>query len=595
MQEEIEKRIYKHGIIAVLLAIILGALCLGFGIAPFSSTQNSFLKTFTSNQELRSYLIVNSRLQSMFSFFGPEDVIALRTMHTLSDSQIASAPSLRLYSTTNVQVAGVDEADIVKTDGEYIYLISNGSVLILKAYPPDQAEVLSRIAFNDTYPAGIFVSSNSDRLAVFACKYIVRDVVFPGIYYPSFVDIRTSIDIYDISDKTKPVFLTNFMISGSYFNSRMIGDYIYFVVSQPAYIIYDTVILPKVYSDKGITEINANEIHYSDASDDYYLFTTIVAVNIADIMEEPTHETIMMGATSSMYVSLNNIYITFPETGGYTAIYRVHIANNKISPEAKGSVLGREINQFSMDEYDSYFRIATTAWVNGTSQNNLYVLNSNLTTVGDIENIAPGEHIDSARFIGDRCYLATSVVRMDPFFVIDITNATAPRILGYLKIPGFTRYLQSYDENHVIGVGRNENNKVKISLFDVTNVSAPTEISSYTVEGDWSDTPVLTEHKAFLFDRSKDLLVIPLTISTYDEFRYSSYTWQGVYVFNITLSGLAMRGNVTHQNDSIYDWDSNYWINRALYIENVLYTVSSSKIKMNDLETLALTNEIELP
>jgi uncharacterized secreted protein with C-terminal beta-propeller domain len=137
---------------------------------------------------------------------------------------------------------------------------------------------------------------------------------------------------------------------------------------------------------------------------------------------------------------------------------------------------------------------------------------------------------------------------------------------------------------------------VEISLFDVTNVSAPIKIGNYTVEGDWSDTPVLTEHKAFLFDRSKDLLVIPLTISTYDEAIHSSLIWQGVYVFNITLSnGFALRGNVTHQNDSVSYWDSNYWINRALYIENVLYTISNSKIKMNDLVTLALMNEIELP
>ena len=593
MKEEIKKRIYTHGVIAVLLAIALGALCLGFGTSPFSSTQNSFLKTFTSNEELRSYLIVNSKIQGMFSFLGPEDAIALNAMHTLSEAEIASAPSLRLYSTTNVQVAGVDEADVVKTDGEYIYLISNGSVLILKACPPNQAEVLSKIAYNDTYPAGIFVSNSSDRLAVLSCKYTIRDVVvFPGNYYPNFIDIRTSIDIYNISDKTKPIRLTNFMISGSYFNSRMIGDYIYFVVSQPAYIIYDTVILPKIYSNAGITDINANEIHYSNSLDDYYLYTTIVAVNIADVAQQPTHETIMMGGTSSIYVSPNNIYITFPEANGQTAIYRVHIEGNTINPDAKGNVPGREVNQFSMDEYNGYFRIATTTRINGTTQNNLYILNTNLTIVGSLENIAIGEAIDSARFIGDRCYLSTSIVRRDPFFVIDVQNATEPRILGNLSIPGFTRYLHPYDENHVIGIGRDANNKVKISLFDVSNVSAPIEMGNYTVEGDWSDTPVLTEHKAFLFDRSKDLLAIPLTISTYDQVTYS--LWQGVYVFNITLSnGLALKGNVTHQNDSAYYWDSNYWINRELYIENVLYTVSNSEIKMNDLTTLALIKEIK--
>ncbi|HVP92303.1 MAG TPA: beta-propeller domain-containing protein [Acidobacteriota bacterium] len=595
MQKEIKKRIYTYGIVAVLLAMVLGALCYNFGITPFSFTQNTFLKTFTSNEELRSYLTRNSQNQGWTPYLGPLDIRVLPTIVPSAASEVEASQSLRVYSTTNVQVAGVDEADVVKNDGENIYLISNSNILILKAYPPNEATVLSKISFNSSYLAGIFISKDSNRLVVLGSTYNTQESMLQGGYYPIFLDVKTFINVYDISDKAKPAFLTNFTISGSYFSSRMIGDYVYFVVSQGAYIIYDTVILPKIYSKNGIEEIGANEIYYSDASDDYYAYTTIVAINVKNTAEEPTSKTIMMAGTSSMYVSSNNIYITFPEADGQTAICRVHMENNAISPEAKGDVLGREINQFSMDEFNGYFRIATTTRINGTTQNNLYVLNTNLTIVGGLEDIAPGEAIDSARFIGDRCYLATSVVRRDPFFVIDVKNATEPKILGYLKIPGFTRYLHPYDEDHVIGVGRDENNHVRISLFDVTNVSAPIAMSNYTVEGDWSDTAVLTEHKAFLFDKSKYLLVIPLTISTYDEVTYSSHTWQGVYVFNVTLSGLALRGNVTHQDDSVSYWDSNYWINRALYIDNVLYTISSSKIKMNDLETLALMNEIELP
>jgi uncharacterized secreted protein with C-terminal beta-propeller domain len=295
----------------------------------------------------------------------------------------------------------------------------------------------------------------------------------------------------------------------------------------------------------------------------------------------------MMGGTGSMYVSLNNIYITFPEWSGQTPIYRIHIENTTISPEAKGNVSGHEINQFSMDEYDGYFRIATTEWVNGTPRNNLYVLNMNLSIVGSLENLAPpGEIMDSTRFIGNRCYLSTSTVRKDPFFVIDVGNVTQPKILGNLSIPGFTRYLHPYDDDYVIGVGI-DGNEVKMMLFNVTNVSAPVNMSEYRVTGyDWSDTPVLTEHKAFLFDKTKDLLVIPIK---------TPYYTQDAYVFNITLSnGLVLKGSVTHQNGSVYYYDSNYWITRALYIENVLYTISNNIIKMNDLETLALINEIEL-
>jgi inhibitor of cysteine peptidase len=219
-------------------------------------------------------------------------------------------------------------------------------------------------------------------------------------------------------------------------------------------------------------------------------------------------------------------------------------------------------------------------------------LDMNLSIIGRLEDIEPGETLDSTRFIGNRCYLSTSVVRRDPFFVIDVGNPNDLKILGGLKIPGFTRYLHPYDEEHVIGVGK-DGNKVKISLFDVTNVSAPIEIGNYTVPDDWSDTPVLSDHRAFLFDGSKDLLVIPVSTSAWGP-NYSS--WQGALVFNITLSnGIALRGNVTHQETNANYWDSGYWIDRSLYIENVLYTVSDKKIKMNSMVDLAPLNVVELP
>jgi len=595
MEKKIRKRAPLYGIAAVLLAIVLTTACYNFGVYPPKtespekpSPSAGPLDTFSSYEQLRSFLTANSETQGAYPFYGPWDSRILG--EALEGIPAKSAPGLEFeYSTTNIQVAGVDEADIVKTDGEHIYLVSGNSVFILKAYPPKEAEVLSNITFGDTYPVGIFVSQN--RLAVLGCKYNVPSWGFYNYYC---VDVKTFVNVYDISNKTNPTFLGDFTISGSYFNSRRIGEYVYFVASQPTYIIHDTVILPKIYSKNSIKEISASEIHYSSASDNYYLFTTVVALNMQNTEEEPIHMTIMLGGTSSMYVSLNNIYITFPEPYGQTSIYRIHIENSTMNCEAKGKVTGRELNQFSMDEYNNHFRIATTTWVNGNTQNNIYILDMNLSIVGILENIplAFNERIDSARFMGKRCYLATSIVQKDPFFVIDVENASEPKILGYLKIPGFTRYLHPYDETHIIGIGKDENNKVKISVFDVTNVSAPKNMTEYKIEGAWSDTLVLAEHKAFLFDRSKDLLVIP--VSTYDEYRYS--LWQGAYVFNITLNdGLILRGDITHQENDVGGWDGSYWVKRTLYIEKVLYTVSDKKIKMNNLEDLVLLKEIKLP
>lgn len=595
---EIKKHAQIYGVAAVILAVMLGALCYNFGIYPAEfqppgASSSAFLSTFSSYEELKNFLTTNSRNQGPFLFLGPLDITQgpVRSMVESSQTAYFSAPGLSpepSYSTTNIQVAGVDEADIVKTDGEYIYWVSGANVFILKAYPTEEAQILSKITFNDTSFGGIFVSQDSNRLAVLGCKY-----KFPEFYYQTFIiDVKTFVNVYDISNKSKPVLSTNFTITGSYFNSRVIGDYVYFVVSQPSYVIYDTVILPKVYLNGEKKEIGASEILYSNASDNYFLYTTVVALNMQNTTEEPTRRTIMLGGTSSMYVSLNNIYITFPEPYDQTSIYRIRIENSSINPEAKGKVPGHELNQFSMDEYDNYFRVVTTTWVNGT--NNLYVLNMNLSVVGSLENFAPpNEIMDSARFIGNRCYLSTSVRRKDPFFVIDVENATEPKILGYLKIPGFTTYLHPYDENHVIGVGRDENDSVKISLFDISNVSDPVEIDMYCVGGVWSNTPVLTEHKAFLFDKSKDLLAIPVSIY-YNGDKYLQ--WQGLYVFNITLSrGIILRGNITHQENGGIYWDSTYEVKRALYIENVLYTVSDKKIKINNLEDLTEIKEIQLP
>jgi inhibitor of cysteine peptidase len=165
-----------------------------------------------------------------------------------------------------------------------------------------------------------------------------------------------------------------------------------------------------------------------------------------------------------------------------------------------------------------------------------------------------------------------------------------------LKIPGFSGYLHPYDENHIIGIGKQDNN-VKLSLFDVTNVTAPTETAKYVVQADWSDSAVLMDHKAFLFDKSKQLLALPVSISWIvkgDEY-YTKGFWQGAYVFNISLEqGFTLKGNITHQNGAD-QFESDLEVKRILYIENVLYTISDKKIKMNNLENLGEINEVELP
>jgi len=606
MQREIKRKAQLYGVAAVLLAIALITICYHFGAQPPEiqptppswpqpTQPSALLKTFSSYEELRDFLATNMEYARQYYNRGAPSWAVLPPAPPLATEDLAKfATGTFAYSTTNIQVAGVDEADIVKTDGKYLYVVSGQNIFILNAYPPEEAELLSKIIFNGTYPREIFVSG--DKLVVFGYT------LYRG--YPQ-VDEKSSVRVYDISDRAKPVLKRDLSISGGYFSSRMIGDYAYIVISQPVYVIYDTVILPKVYVGKEVREIDATDVYYLNVTDVSYSFTTIVSLNAQKDREEPKYLTILMGSASGMYVSLNNIYVTFPQwtitpkevaplmfpapSEELTIIYRVHIENDNIVCEANGTVPGYVLNQFSMDEYYDHFRVATTTWVNGNSQNNVYVLDMSMNLVGELENLAPGERIYSARFMGKRCYLVT-FRQIDPFFVIDVEKPSKPKVLGYLKIPGFSGYLHPYDDNHIIGVGR-ENTNVKISLFDVSDVSAPTEMSKYVMRGGWSDTPVLSDHKSFLFDRSRELLVFPVTIQGWEKYP----EWQGACVFSISLSkGIMFRGGISHQEPYPSQLEEDYFVRRTLYIDEVLYTMSNKKIKMNNMENLEPINEISL-
>jgi uncharacterized secreted protein with C-terminal beta-propeller domain len=394
----------------------------------------------------------------------------------------------------------------------------------------------------------------------------------------------------------------------------MIGDYIYFVASKPAYTVNDAIFLPEIVLNGRATEIAPTDIRYFNGTEEYYQYTTFVAMNIQNTTEAPTYLTTLLGGTSNMYVSQENMYVTFQEWywGGNTTICRIHLQANNMTIEASGKIPGQERNQYSMDEYGDYFRIQTSTWSN-VSQTNVYVLDMNLSIVGRLENIAVGENFHSARFMGNRCYLVT-FLKTDPLFVINLTDPTAPTILGNLTIPGYSDYLHPYDETHLIGVGKNTVGAdegdfawyqgIKVSLFDVSNVTNPVQDASYVIGDRGSDTQVLTDPKAFLFDRSRNLLAIPVMVAKIDESKYPSPVppyaygdpvWQGAYVFDISLyHDLVLEGRITHLDNGTSINDQGYWVKRSLYIEDVFYTVSDRMIKMNRLEDLSQIGEVPL-
>jgi len=604
---------------AVLLIAVVGVLAVYRpGPSPLQ------ISRFASYEELKGFIETNAQQKTSVwrnDFFDLAITGSAPAPESGEGSSLAPADSG--YSTTNIQVAGVDEADIVKTDGEYIYLVSGNRTIIVEAYPPEKAQVLSEIELEGT-AIGIFI--NGDRLVVFEQEtpyYTYYDMPAVREYdIMPYISPRVLIKVYDVSDRENPRLQRELSTGGQYVSSRMIGDYVYMVINEPVYEEDDGVNLPRIYSEGTEKEIPATDIYYSGVADYYYMYTTIIAINTQDDSQEPTYETILLGASSNLYVSMDNIYLTFPIWGGYvgdserTAIHRIHIQGSVMNYTASGEVPGMVLNQFSMDEYDDHFRVATTTY-GQTTENNVYILNMSLNITGSLEDLAPGETIYSARFMGERGYLVT-FKQVDPLFVIDLKDPYDPEVLGYLKVTGYSDYLHPYDENHIIGIGKETTDAgefawyqgVKISLFDVTDVSNPREISKLEIGDRGTDSPVLWDHKAFLFDRSRNLLVMPVLVAEVDvsdypegvpSWAYGEPVWQGAYVFHVSADvGLNLTGRVTHI-ENLADLEQGYYyyyspfsVERSLYIDDVLYTISDAKIKMNSLENLDYINEVQL-
>ncbi|RLC86722.1 MAG: hypothetical protein DRI37_06855 [Chloroflexi bacterium] len=685
-----KKGVFLSG--AILALIVLGGLFTIFYFVENNIDASGEYKTFSSCQELKSFLKENEQGSYFGNGFIRTQTLAAGMEKSLDTAQNIPESSSTDYSETNIQVEGVDEADIVKTDGNYIYVVSGKKLFILDAYPPENAKIISEIDF-DGAPQELFVNGN--KLIVFGQDYVqyspmIREdaVKIAGEISPIPPMPPTHkmfLKVYNLEDKEDPKIVRNMSMDGYYFDSRMIGDYVYVIVNQYIYD-YTNPVIPKIYSgDTSKSACNCPEVHYFNIPDSSYKFTTIVAVDTQNDEQEISSEVYLMGGTQNIYVSRDNVYVTYTNRlpmqsyrermieevisplvsmearfemdkimssnqtiydkwrnvqgvlekyfNGLSAeekdalekkaeqrmeefekeiskdmektiIHKIGISKNEIEYRGRGEVPGVVLNQFSMDENNGYFRIATTtgSW-RSENYNHVYILDKNLNIVGKLEDLAKGEMIKSARFIGDRCYLVT-FERTDPLFVIGLKDPENPKILGELKISGYSAYLHPYDENHLIGIGKEaEESKwgvretgVKLALFDVSDVENPEQISKFVIDGNWAYTEVMNDHKAFLFDKDKELLVIPVSVNKVIMDTY--ITTQGAYVFSVNLDdGFELKGIVEHEKKSgenqKYYYRGNY-VRRSLYIDNTLYTVSNSLVKMNDLNDLKEINEVEL-
>jgi len=615
------------------------------------------------------------------------------------------------FSKTNVQVEGVDEADIIKTDGEYIYLVRDNDLFLIKSYPTDDSEIVSQIAFKSR-PTNIYV--NEDRLVIFGYdqEFAQTDM------YRKFQrrSQYTFFKVFDITDKENPKQIKDLQFEGDYKDSRMVGDYVYFITSEYRYGYNgkDSV-LPRVLEDSkilvnecgGLERCIEPDVYYFDVPYSGYNFTNIYVINIKDDSEQIKSDIYLLENSQNIFVSQNNMYITytrrineheieqkivsdivFPmlstedqekiakieqsddfilnkyekqnkieqiiENFGYsldedaqeslektfeksmekkmreiskklekTIVHKIEINKGSIEYKTKGEVSGHVLNQFSMNESNGYFTIATTKSAQWSryledeekeSYSNLYVLDDSLKEVGSVEKLAPGERIFSVRFMQDRAYMVT-FKQTDPLFVIDLSSPTNPTVLGELKIPGFSNYLHPYDNDTLIGIGRDATDTgrskgVKISLFDVSDVENLKEIDTYTFD-DNSNSEALCNHKAFLFSLEKNLLALPVRENS--KFSNNDYLTKA-YIFDISKDAIKLRGKISHEaveNNSDFEvinkeinrryikapsHPRNYGlsIDRILYIGDYVYTASQSFLGIHDLGELEEVNMISL-
>ena len=487
------------------------ALLLTFTSVPSSGKYTYALNSFKSYDDLLAFLrqradTTGGREVLFMGKSNADTALNGNAAVPQSTGTTASAESPS-YSSTNVQVAGVDEPDTVKTDGTYLYTLSNNTIFILKAYPASDAAIVGRIALDENHSAQSFFV-NGDRLIVFCSGGYFFPLVYGEAVNTATPLIRPwygntmqmSILVYDLGDRTSPSLAKEVKMDGYFSDARMIGSYVYVVSTTPTYTIYsnesgnETLRVPTITIDGKSQNITPSDIYYVDVPELADSMTHVLSLNLDT--SEVNEKSFMLGSSETMYVSQNTIYLATshwpiqPLTAENsvsssdtetTILHKIAINASSIDYVAQGEVPGNILNQFAMDEYNGYFRIATTeSSYNGDTYqttNDVYILDANLKEVSSLKNIAPGESIYAVRFLGDRAYLVT-FVEIDPLFALDLSDPQHPQVLGELKIPGYSTYLHPYDETHIIGIGRDVNRSI-----DADKIHTPGAVYYTAVQG----------------------------------------------------------------------------------------------------------------
>ncbi|MEM5812971.1 MAG: beta-propeller domain-containing protein [Candidatus Aenigmatarchaeota archaeon] len=621
----------------ILIFVMISLTISSIYILKAIKQEKQGIKAFSSKEDFKLYLEKASTRTYSQIFLGMSAIreglpeITIERLYDITTLATGKEESSLRVSTTNVQVAGIDEPDIVKTDGKNIYLSSQiyrtfwygqgilprypiGETKVIKSFPPEELELKSKI-------------NESGYLLLYHKNLIIL----------SYDDIVS----YDISNPEYPSQHWKIKLNSSLVSARLYGDKIYLVTRKEIDYFHPCPIVPFSINEKPIVIDCSNIYHptsYIPADTTYNII--ILNPNTGEI--EKSVSFIGTYGNSIVYMSENTIYVTYTQSidqlefllnffiercsdilpsniiqklknlENYdisskakvveveSIIYRYLISLSdderlKIQNEiwkrmqdyekermrdltktgivkidldmnikAFGSVPGKPLNQFSLDEYQGYLRVATTVGSGSESANDVYILDEDLNLIGSLYDLGLGERIYSVRFIQDKGYVVT-FKQIDPFYILDLSDPSQPKMRGELKIPGYSSYLHPIAENRILGIGKEDWN-VKISLFDVSSAENPKEVSKYILDESWSD--ILNTHHAFLLDEKHKIFFLP--------------GGRGGYVFSYDNDNLELKKAI-----------SEIIARRAIYIEDYLYVIGDNKIVVLDEISWERISEID--
>lgn len=479
------------------------------------------------------------------------------------------------FNTTNTQVEGVDEADIIKNDGKYIYYLRQNSydITITRCDNPEDMVIVGRIKLKedddkDIYPVEMFLYG--DTITVISHEYLEyeTETTYSGMVTADSCCIAlksdTLIRMFDVKDKENPKEIYSQKMSGDYISSRIADGKLIVVTSfsipyssvraddfDDACQVVKEICIPE-YSVNGgeMQRIPAERIEMFDENNPTtYTVTSIISL---DSKEKVPMMNAFLGGADEIYCTADEIFVAETKHSYWTAekeekvmdsngtefvsvttIHKMNITNEGVEYIANVTVGGMGINQFSMDKHGDYFRIATNGMKHYGKRymSMVYVIDKDMKIVGYLDGIAEGEDMKSARFMGDTLYLVT-FMQTDPLFVVDLSDPTKPEIKGELKIPGFSNYLHPIGNGLVIGIGAGgtttgTDGTAKISLFDVSDPYNPKELDNYSTS---EPAEFVGDHKGFMV----------IDENTYAASLCVNYFSGAVIVFSIVDGGIVI-------------------------------------------------------